>query len=122
MNCCRPKVMNICRDKMPRRAPVSAYRWRYMRDTPATRGPGTINKCDKPRSNPMAWDRANLYNNSCWPRRSALNSAYSLRYLAFRLPSLMHSQALRGPLAMSQCIIDGSVTYLGRRVGALTTV
>jgi hypothetical protein len=49
-----------------------------------------------------------LYNNSCWPCRSALNSPYSSRYLAFRLPSRMPSPALRGPRAISRCIINRS--------------
>jgi len=63
--------------------------------------------------------RAYLYISSCWPCRSALNSPYSLRYLAFRLPSRMPYPALRGPLVMSRCIIDRSATYLGRFFGAL---
>ena len=45
------------------------------------------------------------------PWASALNSPYSLRYLAFRLPSRMPAPALRGPLVMSRFIINRSATY-----------
>src|SRR3989337_1583998 len=40
------------------------------------------------------------------PRSSALNSPYSLRYLAFRLPSRMPCPALQGPFFINRCIIN----------------
>jgi hypothetical protein len=58
--------------------------------------------------------RACLYNKSCRPCRSALNSPCSLGYLAFGLPSRMPSPALRGSLVMSQCMLPAGTYSTGR--------
>ena len=80
----------------------------------------TQDKCDEQRVRSEASSQTFLYNNSCCPCRSVLNSPYSLGYLAFKLPSRMSSPALRGPLVMSRCIIDRSAAYLGRFLGLFT--
>jgi hypothetical protein len=55
------------------------------------------------------------YGSSPCPRGPALSSAYSSRYLAFRLPSRMPAQGLWPPRVMSGCILDRSAAYPGGR-------